>query len=177
MYPPPPAIIIFFVTGMHRKSMEATQSLGHDLLSQQRGYDKEDEEGSGSSSEDEEPERKPKIDEKDDFRSSSIAALRAKAQAGVNILLNIRKKKRFSFFSKIHPLHNIDPWAPGALGQDVRQQLWRSRSPEREDIRGWRDERWRRQRERRALPGRRGPAPPAVRVLSRIIRGILFLIK
>ena len=98
MYPPPPAIIIFFVTGMHRKSMEATQSLGHDLLSQQRGYDKEDEEGSGSSSEDEEPERKPKIDEKDDFRSSSIAALRAKAQAGVNILLNIRKKKTFQFF-------------------------------------------------------------------------------
>ena len=78
--------------------MEATQSLGHDLLSQQRGYDKEDEEGSGSSSEDEEPERKPKIDEKDDFRSSSIAALRAKAQAGVNILLNIRKKKTFQFF-------------------------------------------------------------------------------
>ena len=58
--------------------MEATQSLGHDMIN--RGYDKDDEEGSGSSSEDEEPESKPKIDEKDDFRSSSIAALRAKAQ-------------------------------------------------------------------------------------------------
>ena len=69
--------IIFFVTGMHRKSMEATQTLGHDMI---RNYDKDDDEGSGSSSEDEEPESKPKIDDKDDFRSSSIAALRAKAQ-------------------------------------------------------------------------------------------------
>ena len=58
--------------------MEATQTLGHDMMG--RGYDKDDEEGSGSSSEDEEPESKPKIDEKDEFRSSSIAALRAKAQ-------------------------------------------------------------------------------------------------
>ena len=57
--------------------MEATQTLGHDMI---RNYDKDDEEGSGSSSEDEEPESKPKIDDKDDFRSSSIAALRAKAQ-------------------------------------------------------------------------------------------------
>ena len=63
---------------MHRKSMEATQTLGHDMIG--RGYDKDDEEASGSSSEDEEPESKPKIDEKDEFRSSSIAALRAKAQ-------------------------------------------------------------------------------------------------
>ena len=58
--------------------MEATQTLGHDMMG--RGYDKDDEEASGSSSEDEEPESKPKIDEKDEFRSSSIAALRAKAQ-------------------------------------------------------------------------------------------------
>ena len=57
--------------------MEATQTLGHDMI---RNYDKDDDEGSGSSSEDEEPESKPKIDDKDDFRSSSIAALRAKAQ-------------------------------------------------------------------------------------------------
>ena len=50
-----------------------------------------------------------------------------------SVWVNIFKNRRlwqlrfcqelFSFFSKIHPLHNIDPWAPGALGQDVRQQL------------------------------------------------------
>ena len=64
-------------SGMHRKSMEAAQTLSHDII-KQKGYD---DDGSGSSSEDEEIERKPKIDaDKDEFRSSSIAALRAKAQ-------------------------------------------------------------------------------------------------
>ena len=70
---------------MHRKSMEAAQTLGHDMIERQKpGYDKEEDEESRSSSDTdtEEPERKPKIavDEKDDFRSNSIAALRAKAQ-------------------------------------------------------------------------------------------------
>ena len=60
--------------------MEAAQTLSADIIKHQRGFDKEDDEESRSSSDDEEPERKPKIDEKDDFRSSSIAALRAKAQ-------------------------------------------------------------------------------------------------
>ena len=63
---------------MHRKSMEAAQTLSQDIIKQQRGL--EDDEESRSSSDEEEPERKPKIDEKDDFRSNSIAALRAKAQ-------------------------------------------------------------------------------------------------
>ena len=62
---------------MHRKSMESAQTLSHDIIKQQKQFD---DEASGSSSEDEELERKPKIEDKDDFRSSSIAALRARAQ-------------------------------------------------------------------------------------------------
>ena len=59
--------------------MEAAQTLSQDIIKQQKSFGEDDDE-SGSSSDEEEPERKPKIDEKDDFRSSSIAALRAKAQ-------------------------------------------------------------------------------------------------
>ena len=62
---------------MHRKSMEAAHTLSNDILKQ---GDFPDDEDSRSSEETDLTEQKPKIDEKDEFRSSSIAALRAKAQ-------------------------------------------------------------------------------------------------
>ena len=68
-----------FVVGMHRKSMEAAHTLSNDILKEH-----EDEENTRTSmtDENESADRKPKIvdDTKDDFRSNSIAALRAKAQ-------------------------------------------------------------------------------------------------
>ena len=64
--------------GMHRKSMEAAHTLSNDILKEKGAFP--DDEDSRSSEENELTEQKPKIDEKDEFRSSSIAALRAKAQ-------------------------------------------------------------------------------------------------
>merc|ERR1719445_1887654 len=66
-----------WLLGMHRKSMEAAHTLSNDILKQ---GDFPDDEDSRSSEETDLTEQKPKIDEKDEFRSSSIAALRAKAQ-------------------------------------------------------------------------------------------------
>ena len=63
---------------MHRKSMEAAHTLSNDILGNRNNN--EDDDTRTSSEENEIAERKPKIDEKDDFRSNSIAALRAKAQ-------------------------------------------------------------------------------------------------
>ena len=57
--------------------MEAAHTLSNDILKQ---GDFPDDEDSRSSEETDLTEQKPKIDEKDEFRSSSIAALRAKAQ-------------------------------------------------------------------------------------------------
>ena len=65
-------------SGMHRKSMEAAHTLSNDILKEKGAFP--DDEDSRSSEENELTEQKPKIDEKDEFRSSSIAALRAKAQ-------------------------------------------------------------------------------------------------
>jgi hypothetical protein len=65
-----------WLLGMHRKSMEAAHSLGSDML--------EDDEGRKSREDNiEVDDRKPNLEvteTKEDFRSSSIAALRAKAQ-------------------------------------------------------------------------------------------------
>ena len=62
---------------MHRKSMEAAHTLSNDILKE-----RDDDENTRTSLDENEPtDRKPKIDDnKDDFRSNSIAALRAKAQ-------------------------------------------------------------------------------------------------
>ena len=63
---------------MHRKSMEAAHTLSNDIMKDQND---DDENTRTSTEENEVTDRKPKIDEnKDDFRSNSIAALRAKAQ-------------------------------------------------------------------------------------------------
>ena len=58
--------------------MEAAHTLSNDILKEKGAFP--DDEDSRSSEENELTEQKPKIDEKDEFRSSSIAALRAKAQ-------------------------------------------------------------------------------------------------
>jgi len=66
-----------WLLGMHRKSMEAAHTLSNDILKERD----DDENTRTSADENEIADRKPKIDEnKDDFRSNSIAALRAKAQ-------------------------------------------------------------------------------------------------
>jgi len=67
-----------WLLGMHRKSMEAAHTLSNDIMKDQND---DDENTRTSTEENEVTDRKPKIDEnKDDFRSNSIAALRAKAQ-------------------------------------------------------------------------------------------------
>ena len=73
--------MIFFL-GMHRKSMEAAQTLTNEILKDNK-EDGQSDESSGDESEaaEDRMETKPNInDNKDDFRSNSIAALRAKAQ-------------------------------------------------------------------------------------------------
>ena len=67
---------------MHRKSMEAAQTLTNDLMRDKKDGIKPaaaDDDSSGADDSDDE-DTKPNPDNKDDFRSNSIAALRAKAQ-------------------------------------------------------------------------------------------------
>ena len=88
--------------------MEAVGTLSNDMLKE-----REDEENTRTSVEDNEAaDRKPKIDEnKDDFRSNSIAALRAKAQehsakifGGIEITEN---SKIFNPLQHVTSAHNV----------------------------------------------------------------------
>lgn len=64
---------------MHRKSMEAAHTLSNEILRDKKDGIRQTDESSGDESDDN-VDTKPNIEDKDDFRSNSIAALRAKAQ-------------------------------------------------------------------------------------------------
>lgn len=94
-----------WLLGMHRKSMEAAHSLSSDIL-----QEREEEEGRMSREEAiEVDDRKPQMEvgqqeNKEDFRSSSIAALRAKAQEHSAKMFGaeLEAERRKMFSSPLH---------------------------------------------------------------------------
>ena len=88
--------------------MEAAQTLTNEILKDKKDDGRSDE-SSGEESDDG-PETKPNIENKDDFRSNSIAALRAKAQ-----------EHSARFFSDGHKL--FEHPASQELQQQQQQQL------------------------------------------------------
>ena len=109
--------------------MEAAHTLSNDIL-KDRNNEEDDENTRTSADENEATDRKPKIDDnKDEFRSNSIAALRAKAQEhSAKIFGGIenseQSSKMFNHLQNSSSVANISAMAQSHYGIENSQSVF-----------------------------------------------------